>query len=206
MPLAKIDPVETFYSVGSSLIGRILLFFLAGWVGMLIGRVAYTFYNWDDFLDPAGAIGKLWMGELHTELLALILWPVGVLFLSAQSSVLLFFLLAISIAICFYLLVWTEEPAPLWWLVLVAVTSLVPVFCLDEVRAPAVLVLAIFWIGFGILFWWLLRRYHPEVISAMEKVVQGGLDESAPPPTPRRKAPPGTWPKGVKGFEDDDQA
>jgi hypothetical protein len=51
----------------------------------------------------------------------------------------------------------------------------------------------------------LLRKYHPEVIDAVENVVQGGIGEPAPPPTLRRVAPPGTWPKGVKGFEDDDE-
>ncbi len=207
---AKIDPVETVYSTGTSLIGRILLFFSAGWVGLLLGRVARAFDDWEDFLHPGSVFGRVF-GGLEEELLAMALWPFVALYLTASAHLGLFFLVLIGSAVVFFVLVWTEEPAPLWWLILVAVTSLVPVFGTEDRMAwPAVAVLAVFWIGLGAVGWWVLRAYHPEVVEVVADVVHGriGKDrpDKGPPPTPRRKAPPGTWPKGVAGFEGDDDA
>ena len=99
----------------------------------------------------------------------------------------------------------TEQPAPLWWLIIVAVVSTLPLFMIDNFSWPGFTVLAFFWVGLVSLGWWLLRKYHPEVIDVVEKVVQGGVGESDQPPTPHRKAPPGTWPDGVEGFEDEDE-
>jgi hypothetical protein len=205
MPVAKIDPVETFYSVGSSLVGRALLFFSAGLVGSLVGRVAALFEEWEDFLQPLEVLSRLSWRGFAEECWGVILWPAVSILSTAANNVPLFFVLIISVAITFYTLVWTEEPAPFWWLVLASATALVPVFSTEaDISWPSVVVLLAFLLGFGFLGWWALRKYHPEVVEVVGNVVKGDPVESPPPP-PRRKAPPGTWPEGVKGFEGEDE-
>ena len=203
--MAKIDPVETFYSVGSSLFGRILLFFAAGWVGLLLGRVAAAFQRWDDFLIRGRGFRYLF-DDLFVELGSLLFWPIIVLFSTASDNVALFFLLLTVSGVGFFLLVWTEEPVPLCWLAMVAVTSLVPVFVWEPFRVPALLVLVFFWAGLSAAAWWALQRDHPEVIDAVGGMMQGRAAEpdSEADSKPRRKAPPNTWPKGVEGFEEEE--
>ena len=107
--------------------------------------------------------------------------------------------------VCLVVLVWSEEPAPFWWLLLVAGTAAVPVVVEQKfvVNWPSIVMLAMFLAGCAFMGWWLLRKFHPEVVEAVGNLVSGDPKEDSTPP-PRRKAPPNTWPKGVKGFSGDD--
>ena len=204
MSVAKIDPVETFYSVGSSLVGRIFLFFSAGWVGLLIGVVAESFGTWEDFLTPLNAFPDF-LDFTSQDLLMFLFWPLLVLIWAGSENAGLFFFFLFLFTAGFFAMVFSEVPVPLWWLVLVTATSSVPVLAFGGIHWPSVTLLAFFWAGMAPLAWWLLRKYHSGLVETLGNVVQGGLGENEPPPPARRKAPSGTWPEGVEGFEDDDE-
>ncbi len=209
MPVAKLDPVDAFYSVGASLLGRIFLFFSAGWVGIFLARVAVQFREWQDFLNPGEAIGGVF-SDFTTEVSVMTLWPIVALYLAGRDSAALFLCELVVLGVFFYLLVWTEEPTPFWWLILVGVISLIAVLTWeDHFNWVSTLALVVPLSGLGMLGWWALRAYHPELVEKADDVIQGRTGEDAPmrgaPPTPRRKAPPGTWPKGVPGFDDEDR-
>ena len=203
MPVAKIDPVETFYSVGSSLVGRIFLFFSAGWVGLFLGAVAASFGEWQELLNPVGMLNDV-IHFIVDEFWLFLVWPLIALFWAAFENVGLFFFLLLFFAVAFLVMVFTEQSALLWWLIVVAVVSTLPLFMGDAFSWPGFTVLAFFWMGFGSLGWWLLRKYHPEVVEVVGNVMQGNPEEKLPP-APRRKAPPGSWPDGVEGFDEDDE-
>lgn len=74
--MLKLDPVDAFYSVGSSLIGRCLLFFSSGMVGLALGWVAEGFEDWEDFLHPMEALENTMAGSPGEFLMWLALWPV----------------------------------------------------------------------------------------------------------------------------------
>jgi len=193
---SKIDPIDAWTSAGSSLIGRLLLFFSAGWFGLCLGQVANGFDEWSDFLRPWYAVTDFDVG-----LFAFVFWPITVFFLAKIPVLLIVALLGIGAA--FFVFVYTDEPAPFWWLVVAAIASVGPMVGdgAHEFSLPFWIVLAFFWTGLGFAAWWTLQKWHPEVVEKLKEVTQG---ERARPEarTPRRKAPPNTWGKPVKGWDE----
>ena len=192
----KIDPVEAWTSAGSTLIGRLLLFFSAGWFGLGLGQVANGFVEWSDFLAPWHALDNLFDGGLF----AFVFWPITVFFLAKIPVLLVVALLGIGAA--FFVFVYTEEPAPFWWLVVAAIASVGPVVgdVGHEFSLPSWIVLAFFWTGLGFAAWWTLQKWHPEAVETMKGLTRG--ESARPEPrTPRRKAPPNTWGKPVQGWD-----
>ena len=121
----RFDPVDAFLSAGSTLLGKALLFFSAGMAGLALGWVAGYCDSWSVLLHPLKTVEEvIASGEAGTAFAWLFLWPLVSLGAAARPWFFVFFaLVAISV---FAILVYSEEPPFLWWLVLIAVTSLVP--------------------------------------------------------------------------------
>ena len=200
MPPPKIDPVEAWHTAGSSLIGRIFLFFSAGWFGLGLGQVANGFSEWKDFLTPWYAFDEMFAGGLF----AFVFWPITVFFLAKVPVILILALIGLGAA--FFVFIYTEEPAPFWWLVIAAIASLGPVVgdVGHEFSLSSWIVLAFFWIGLGFAGWWALRKWHPEIVEKGENLLQGS-DHQPRPQFSRRKAPPDTWGEPVKGWDGDEE-
>ncbi|MCP5541914.1 MAG: hypothetical protein H7A53_13615 [Akkermansiaceae bacterium] len=201
MPVQPIDPIGVFQNATTSLVGRVLLFFAGGWVGLLVGRIAAAFDSWGDLFRPFEVSGRVFSGSFVTELLVMAFWPATTVVSAARVSVWLFFLAAGFLAVLAIVFLYTEEPAPAWWLAIVAVTSLIPPLAWEEPDAVSLAVLAFFWIGLGALGWWTLRIWHPELVESAAALLKGDKNRPEPEISPRRKAPKNAWGRPVEGVD-----
>lgn len=202
MPQLSIDPIRTYYSVAKSLIGRILLFYIAGWCGVFLGRIAVVFQSWNDFLEPADAFGSVFFGDhsIIIELIMMVAWPMMTAASAAHFSIGLFLVVMPFIVITFVVFIYSEEPPPAWCLAVVAITSVVHVTGFDDANGISWLVLVVFLAGIGSAFWWTLQIYHPELIQTVGDLFRGRSSRPASVLSERHKAPPGTWPDPVEGW------
>lgn len=178
----RFDPVDAFLSAGSTLLGKVLLFFSAGMAGLALGWVAGYCDSWSVLLHPIDTVEEvIASGEAGTAFAWLFLWPLVSLGAAAQPWFFVFFtLVAISV---FAVLVYSEEPPFLWWLVLIAVTSLVP--AMSDLSGWAVsswVVLGVFWIGLtlGAIHFW--RTDYPggtEMLSDLTKGAKADEEETS---------------------------
>jgi len=179
--MLKLDPVDAFYSVGSSLLGRWLLFFSSGMVGLALGWVAESFEEWDDFLRPMNALENLISGSPGEFLMWLALWPV--VSMTTLTRPWFFLIFALTVGVVFVVMIYTEEPAPLWWLGMVAISSLVPAMGEDSGdvwNGSSWLVLGVFWLGLGAAAFYVWRRDYPggrELFESMAEENEDGSDK-----------------------------
>jgi len=169
--MLKFDPIDSFHSVGSTLIGRLFLFYSAGMAGLALGWLAQGFEDWRDFLHPMDVLENLMSGGLGETVMLLLLWPL--VSLGAFASPWFFLIFALTMGVVFLIMVYTEEPAPLWWLGMVAVTSLVP--AMGRVSgngwgASSWLVLGVFWIGIGSAAFYVWRADYPAGKELIERL------------------------------------
>lgn len=204
----KLDPIDIFVSTSSSMVGRMLQFFAAGWLGMLLGRIAIVFEEPADFLNLADAFSQTFEDtQFAEEFLLFVFWPLLVIFGGFVIWIGLGFAAMIFMATAFFKFISDDGPKPIWWLVLVLLTSLLPIWEDGTVCAWGVLVF--FWAGLGAFGWWALRAYHPGVVETVDDVMHG-RNPMKKPTTPPKKAPKNAWGKGMKkdwesADEDDDE-
>jgi len=202
MAQLSIDPIRTYFNVSKSLVGRILLFYLAGWAGVFLGRLAAVFQEWDDFLEPHEAFIGVFTPEHSAvvEFILMVAWPAMTAGSAAHFSVGLFLLVMPAIVITFVIFIYSEEPPPAWCLALIAVTSTIHVIGFEEATAVSWGVLIVFLAGIGSAFWWTLQVYHPELVETLGDLFRGRSSRPVSVMSERHKAPPGTWPDPVEGW------
>ena len=206
MAQLSIDPIQTYYRVAGSLIGRILLYFAAGWCGILLARISLGFQEPGDLLDWSGMGSEVFSGGWIMELLAMVGWPITAMMVSAAFSVWLFLLTMLVMAVAFVVFIYTEEPAPAWWIGLTAFVSVIFMIALEKHATWVSWSVLIFILsGLGAAFWWALRVWHPELVESVGALFSG-RGEGRPDPSSysqiRKKAPPGAWGNPLKGWDD----
>jgi hypothetical protein len=70
----------------------------------------------------------------------------------------------------------------------------------EDATAVSWLVLLFFLGGIGSAFWWTLQIYHPELIQTVGDLFRGRSSRPPSVMSARHKAPPGTWPDPVEGW------
>lgn len=170
----RFDPVDAFFSVGSTLLGRMLLFFSGGMAGLALGWVAGYCDHWSLFLHPIDTVREaIGSGEAGTAFAWLFLWPLVSLGSVAQPWFFVFF--ALVVVTVFAVLIYSEEPPFLWWLALIAMTSLVP--AMSDLTSWAVsswVVLGIFWIGLGSIALYFWRADYPGASQQIRRLIENG--------------------------------
>jgi hypothetical protein len=193
----KLDPIDIFVSTSSSMVGRMFQFFAAGWLGLLLGRIAIVFEEPADFLNLADAFSQTFeYTEFADEFLLFLFWPFLVIVGGFVVWIGLGFAAMVFMATAFFTFISDEGPKPIWWLVLVLLTSLLPMWEDGTVWSWGVLVF--FWIGLGAFGWWALRSYHPEVAETVDDVMHG-RKPARRPTAPPKKAPKNAWGKHARG-------
>lgn len=202
MALTSIDPVRTYYRVTASLVGRILLFFAAGWCGVFLGRLAVAVDSWGALADPAAVLAGIFGEGLGVigEVLVLVFWPVGTAGSAAGVSIWLFLPAMLVLAVTFVVFVYSEEPAPAWWLGLVGFSAVIHVLGAGDAPLVSWLVLAAILAGVGAALWWALLAWHPELVESLGDFLRGRSSRPGYSQI-RKQAPPGAWPEPVEGWE-----
>ncbi|MCB1078640.1 MAG: hypothetical protein KDM64_12505 [Verrucomicrobiae bacterium] len=202
MPILSIDPIQNYYRVTTSLFGRIMLFFAAGWTGVFLGRLSLAINHWNDFLHPGAILQSVFGSGFNIigELLIMVFFPVAVATVSSHVSVWLFLFSMLVTAIVFVVFVYSEEPAPAWWLGLAAFTAIIIVVG-AEATLVSWLVLIVILGAIGAALWWSLLVWHPELVESVGDLFRGRSSRPTYSEI-RRKAPPGAWPEPVKGWDD----
>lgn len=208
MAQLSIDPIQTYYRVAGSLIGRILLYFAAGWSGIFLTRISLGFREPGDLLDWSGLFSGMFDGGWIMELLAMVGWPITAMITSASFSVWLFLPTLLVMAVTFVVFIYTEEPAPAWWIGLTTFVSLIFMISLEDQATWVSWTVLIFILsGLGAAFWWALRVWHPELVESVGALFSGrggGKPNPAGYSQIRKKAPPGAWGTPLKGWDDND--
>jgi hypothetical protein len=202
MPLISIDPIENYYRVATSLVGRVMLFFAAGWCGVFLGRLTVAFHSFRDLLDPGQIITEIFGSGYGVigEVLAMVFWPVATAGSAGEVSVWLFLFSMLILAVVFAVFVYSEEPAPAWWLGLVGFSATIHVIGSDDATAVSWLILIVVLAGLGSAFWWSLLVWHPELCESVGDLFRGRSSRPGYSQI-RKKAPPGAWPEPVDGWE-----
>ena len=158
----KIDPVDTAFSVGTSLVGRVISFFASGWIGFLLGSLAVSFQDFSDLLE-AGKIFVAQFSELSGyDALIFVFWPVAILFY--MISIPFYGIpLAIIVATACIRIFFSEDPVLFWILTIVTPLSLGPV--LSDGEYASWVVLGFLWIGLFAAMWWCVQNLHPEWVD-----------------------------------------
>ena len=175
MAQLSIDPVSNYYRVAQTLFGRVLLFFAAGWCGLFLGRIALAVETWGELIRPWEVMGGLF-GEglgIIGELLIMAFWPISAALSSVEVSIWLFFFTMTVLAVTFAVFVYSEEPAPAWWLGLVGFAATVHVAGGEDANVVSWVVLLAILMGIGAAFWWALRVFHPELIESFGDLMRG---------------------------------
>jgi hypothetical protein len=173
----RFDPVDAFFSAGSTLVGRMLLFFSAGMAGLALGWVAEYCDHWSIFLHPIDTVEEaIGSGAAGTAFAWLFLWPLVSLGAAAQPWFFVFFALVAVTVLA--ILVYSEEPPFLWWLALIAMTSLVPAMSdLSSWAVSSWVVLGIFWIGLGSIALYFWRADYPGGLTMLEELTDDAAVE-----------------------------
>lgn len=153
MAWIKIDPVATMGAVGSSLLGRVILYFLAGLAGTSVGLFCGLFEEWGDFLRPLDLLARFeWDGNIFLVFFwwFFLVFSIGVGVLVAWPM----------IATSFFRMIFTEDPPWLHFLVLVFFAALGPVVHAWE--PPSFLLFFFITIGFVVLGCYFAKRDFPE--------------------------------------------
>lgn len=188
MPL---DPLDLFAGTGASLIRRIVGYLLYGWVGIVLGRIAVAFEKWQDLLNPWRVFQKDLLLGGDVEALLLILWPVLVPLALIKVPWLLLLFIPL-IAFSFFVIVFAEEPSPLWGWALVLGISATPLAVMHEsAGTPSWFMLAFEWVGLVSIGWWLHQRHHGPLESPFEPLPEDNEGtESEEEHLPRVEPPP----------------
>ncbi len=153
----SLDPIDLLTSTGGSLFRRILSFFAYGWVGLLLGRIATAFQEWENFLHPGHAFSQIFEGP-H-EIMVFLCWP-GFVLVGLAKIPWLFLVCLPLIGFSFLAIVYGDNPSPFWALALIAGMSLTPLAMGETWILVSWITLAFEWTGLGSLGWWLYQRYH----------------------------------------------
>lgn len=171
----SIDPVSNYYRVTQTLFGRVMLFFAAGWCGVFLGRLSVAFRSLDDLIRPWEVMGQIFGGGLGVigEFLIMAFWPVSTANSAASVSVWLFFFAMAVMAVVFVVFIYSEEPAPAWWLGLVGFSATLHVLGADSPPWVSWGVLLVILTGIGSALWWALRLFHPELVESVGDLLRG---------------------------------
>lgn len=194
MPIVSIDPVENYYRVATSLVGRVVLFFSAGWCGLFLARLSVAIDSWRALVEPQVVLVNIFGSGFGIigELLALVFWPVSTAGSSAEISVWFFFFAMMLLAVVFAVFVYSEEPAPAWWLGLTGFVAVVHVVGVGDAALFSWLVLLTIVVGLGAALWWSLLVWHPELVESVSDLFRGRSSRPGYSQI-RKQAPPGTW-------------
>lgn len=175
MAQLSIDPVTNYYRVGQTLLGRVLLFFLAGWCGIFLGRFCATFEKLGDLLRPWEGMSKFFGAGFGVigELLVMAFWPISTVMSASNINIWLFFLAISVIAIVFVVFIYSEEPAPAWWLGLVGFVAVMHVAGINNPSVAAWIMLSFIITGIGAALYWALRVFHPELCESVGDLLKG---------------------------------
>ena len=101
MPV-KFDPVDIVYSAGTSVVLRVLAFFVVGWGGMTAARVGYQIDHLSDLKEPLQVVERTFE-PLPYELLAGVAWPLHVMFAASGlwGALYLSIIIILFAVICF---------------------------------------------------------------------------------------------------------
>lgn len=204
MAQLSIDPVTNYYRVAQTLVGRILLFFVAGWCGIFLGRISVAFQEFGDLARPWKVMDELIPNDglgVIGEVLIMVFWPVSAMSSASGISVWLFFLAMGVTAITFAVFIYSEEPAPAWWLGLVGFTATLHVIGDEDSAVVSWIILITILTGIGSALWWALRVFHPELVESVGDLLRGrssrpGYSSYAKRPMERDAIP--EPPKGVR--------
>lgn len=170
----NIDMVDAAYGAGSSLIGRVLSFFLSGWLGLLIGVLATSFREFSDFLD-AGEIFLSHFSSINAyDALVFVFWPMGVLYY-ALTLPLYGIPLGLIVFTSTIKIFFSDDPVLFWVLMIITSLSLGPV--LSEGHLASWVVLLFLWVGLFAAKWWAVQNLHPEWIDWVEERFRRDEDE-----------------------------
>lgn len=154
----KFDPIDSIAEIGSSLLGRVLLFFSSGWVGVSLGRIAGGFDDWNDFFHSKEVILQAFEFEFEPTLF--ILWPLWLPIAYGHLACVLMPFFCLLFFIAFYHFVYDDEPLIVWWLAMVFATTLIPLSEDDDALSWAAM--GGIWVLLIIFSWWSIRRWDPE--------------------------------------------
>ncbi len=166
--------VDAAYGAGSSIVGRILSFFLSGWVGLVIGALAISFREFSDFLS----MGKIFLTHFSSisayDALAFAFWPMIVLYYA-----LILPLYGIPLGLIVFTstikILFSDDPVLFWVLLIATSMSLGPV--LNEGHFASWVLLLFIWIGLFAAKWWAVQNLHPEWIDWVEEKFRRNEDE-----------------------------
>ena len=175
MTQLSIDPVTNYYRVGQTLFGRVLLFFFAGWTGLFLGRICATFREFADILRPWEGMTNFFGSGFGIigEILVMVFWPVSTVMSASHVTIWLFFLALAVIAVVFVVFIYSEEPAPAWWLGLVGFVATLHVAGDNDATIATWTVLLVLLSGIGAAFYWALRVFHPELCESIGDLLRG---------------------------------
>ena len=156
----SIDPVTNIFGTGSSLFGRIVISFVAGWVGNYFSAVIGYFTEWSDLTEPLDALIPFYSGP--EVLLTIVLWPWVIVIYMLEVPLYALFLL-ITVPICVFKIILSEDPV-LFWAVLLAFV-LTPASFIIHWTYPGMVPLGLFMTGLGAALWYAANLEHPECID-----------------------------------------
>lgn len=158
----SIDPVDNFFGTGASLIKRVLIAFLAGWLGNLFSRLCASIQDWRDLLDLGSVFSALFGDSGYLEILAFVLWPLIGLHYLAEAPLYALVLIPLLI-LCIFKIVITDDPILFWSVLIVALLTPGLVFTIGSLWSY--IALGFFSIGLGGALWWSLLYDHPEWVD-----------------------------------------
>ncbi len=157
----SIDPITNLFSTGSSLIGRVIICFVAGWFGNFLSQLCAIFSDWSDFTNPGPALGNAFTFD-GTEILNFILWPL-ILIHYLGAAPFYGVILASVIVVCLYKIIRSDDPV-LFWAVLL-VTALTPGMAITHGTIYSVVPLFFVLFGLGAGLWYAVNLEHPEWVD-----------------------------------------
>ncbi len=170
MGLLKIDPVDTIYGVGGSLVGRILSFFLSGWLGYLVGGIAISFDSFSDVLDVGEILMTRFSDFSAEDGIIFVFWPVAVLFYIVKIP-LYGISLALIVLTAAIKIIYLDDPILFWMLLIITSISLGPVLS-EGHHLVSCLALLFIWTGLFAGKWWAIQNFHPEWIDWFKQKVR----------------------------------
>lgn len=158
----SIDPITNLFATGSSIIGRVIISFAAGWLGNFLSKLCASFNDWGDFTNPMGVMSDVVDIFTPMELLNIVLWPLIVLhyLLSAPIYGLL---LMIVIMVCLYKILRADDPVLFWAVLLVA--SLTPGLPITHGNLCSLVPFSVIGAGLGAALWYAVNLDHPEWVD-----------------------------------------
>lgn len=159
----SIDPIQTMFGTGVSLVGRVLVAFAAGWIGILLSRICAATTEWEEVYQLHEVIGSVLVGG-PVEILFFAFWPlIGIYFLFVQTFYGI--LLVPTLILALYKIVMSDDPILFWGLLIIAV--LLPGFSIQFGTLWSLVPLTMLTTGLGAGLWWSLKLEHGEWIDTV---------------------------------------